>query len=193
MTKQFSLDTAHPLSVVRSLPAVLAIPMFAALTAAGAQIAIPVLPVPFTLQTMFVLLSGAFLGARKGAAAQALYLAAGAMGLPVFAGFTGTAFHLAGPTGGYLLAFPAAAFITGAFVDASKGLRRIPLSFRTIAGMALALAVVFAMGVSWLNVFYIHNWQTSLIAGFSTLQLWDAVKLSAAAGIYLAARKGLGK
>ena len=86
---------------------------FTFLTAIASQITIPIKPVPFTLQTMVVVLSGAFLGAKKGFYSQVIYLLAGCLGLPVFAqvpdatiGFA----RLFGPTGGYLLAFPAAAF-----------------------------------------------------------------------------------
>jgi hypothetical protein len=79
---------------------------FAALTAVGARFEIFQYPVPFTLQTMFVLLAGAFLGARNGALSQILYLGVGAVGLPVFAaGGAMGILRLIGPTGGYLLAF----------------------------------------------------------------------------------------
>jgi biotin transport system substrate-specific component len=91
-------------------------------TAASGQLAIPlaVTPVPFTLQPLVVLFAGAALGARLGAASQALFLTLGLAGLPVFAASPilpqGGA-RLLGPTGGYLLAFPLAAFIVGYFVD----------------------------------------------------------------------------
>ena len=88
-------------------------PPFAALTAAGAQIEIPNSPVPFTLQTLFVLLSGALLGPRLGTVSMLAYLGAGAAGLPVFSSFGFGVARLLGPTGGYLLAFPAAAFVAG--------------------------------------------------------------------------------
>ncbi|TSA30356.1 MAG: biotin transporter BioY, partial [Ignavibacteriales bacterium] len=86
---------------------------FSVLTALSAQVAVPTQPVPFTLQTMLVLLSGAFLGSRNGAYSQILYLAVGVMGVPVFAGFTYGIAKLFGPTGGYLLTFPFAAFLVG--------------------------------------------------------------------------------
>lgn len=73
---------------------------FAGLTALGAQIEVPNYPVPFTLQTFFVLLAGAFLGVRNGSIAQVVYLAVGALGLPVFAGGTFGIAKLLGPTGG---------------------------------------------------------------------------------------------
>ncbi|HCV42854.1 MAG TPA: BioY family transporter, partial [Bacteroidetes bacterium] len=84
------------------------IALFAATTAIGARVEIPHQPVPYTLQTMFVILSGAFLGARNGAMSQAVYLISGVLGAPVFSmGGFGLAWFL-GPTGGYLLSFPIA-------------------------------------------------------------------------------------
>src|SRR5512135_696659 len=82
---------------------------FAVATAVAARVEIPHQPVPYTLQTMVVLLSGAFLGARNGALSQLLYLCGGAVGLPLFAGGAFGVAPFIGPTGGYLLAFPAAA------------------------------------------------------------------------------------
>jgi len=91
------------------------ITLFAALTAIGARVAIPLpfTPVPVTLQVLFPLLAGLLLGSRRGALSQAEYVAAGLAGLPIFAkGGSGLAYFL-GPTGGYLLGFIAAAFVVG--------------------------------------------------------------------------------
>ena len=96
-----------------------AVLFFAALTAAAAQVSVP-LPftqVPFTFQPTVVLLSGLMLGPRLGAASQILYLAAGIAGLPVFAASPVLplgAWRLLGPTGGYLMSYPLAAFVAGA-------------------------------------------------------------------------------
>ncbi len=123
------------------------------LTAAAAQVSIPLpfTPVPFTLQPMIVLLGGAVLGARLGAASQLLYLAAGLAGLPVFAASPllppGVA-RLLGPTGGYLLAYPFAAALTGLLAE--RGLDR--RYFGAVTAMALGLVVIFAGGVAWLAV-----------------------------------------
>src|ERR1700730_13994960 len=103
-----------PLDLVRQVGLVIG---FSLLTAAAAQVVIPIGPVPITGQTFAVLLTGALLGSRLGAAAIIAYLVEGASGLPFFAGGTGGIAHLLGPTGGYLVAFPAAAFITGAFAE----------------------------------------------------------------------------
>ena len=99
------------------------ITVFAILTSLSAQVAIPAKPVPFTLQTLLVLLSGALLGSRNGAYSQFLYLLMGIVGLPVFAqipdaplGFS----RIIGPTGGYLLAFPIAAYLVGFLIEKRK-------------------------------------------------------------------------
>lgn len=115
------------------------------LVALFAQISIPLQPVPVTGQTFAVLLVGALLGSRRGGAAMIAYLAEGAMGLPVFAqGKSGLA--LAGPTGGYLIGFVAAAFVTG--LMAERGWDRKPLT--TAAAMGIGNLVIYALGVSWL-------------------------------------------
>jgi biotin transport system substrate-specific component len=121
------------------------------LTAAAAQISIPLpfTPVPFTLQPMIVLLGGAVLGSRLGMASQVLYLLAGIAGLPVFAAspvLPQGALRLLGPTGGYLLSYPLAAFIAGALAE--RGFDR--RYFTSVLAMAAGLVVIFTCGVLWL-------------------------------------------
>src|SRR5580704_13766895 len=110
------------LSHDRSL-ALLGIVGFSAALAAASQVAIPLpgTPVPLTLQPLLVVVAGMMLGPVNGAVSMLLYLAAGAAGLPVFApmGAPGIA-RLLGPTGGYLLAYPAAAYIAGACVARTR-------------------------------------------------------------------------
>jgi len=121
------------------------------LTAIAAQISIPLpfTPVPFTLQPMVVLLGGAALGSRLGLASQILYLAAGLAGLPVFAaspilpqGFA----RLLGPTGGYLMSYPIAAFVAGYLAERGFD-RRYATS---VLAMFAGLAIIFTFGVLWL-------------------------------------------
>jgi len=179
-----TVDNVFALPASRALSTTVWIGSFALLTALGAQIVLPTIPVPFTLQTFFVLLSGALLGPRKGAAAQMSYLALGATGLPVYAGLAGGFPYLLGPTGGYLIAFPFAAYITGALLYESTLLRRLPRSIGAVIAMVLGMVVIFTMGVTQLNYVFINDWNASIAAGFVSLQVWDAVKIAAAAGIY---------
>src|SRR2546429_9113927 len=103
-----------PLDLVKQVGLVIG---FSLLTALAAQAIIPIGPIPITGQTFAVLLTGALLGSRLGAMAMIAYLVEGASGLPFFSGGHGGLLHLMGPTGGYLIAFPAAAYITGAFAE----------------------------------------------------------------------------
>jgi biotin transport system substrate-specific component len=129
---------ARTQAAARLAPRIIAVVVGAAVVALAAQFAVP-LPftvVPLTLQPLAVLAVGGLLGPRGGAAALTLYLAAGAAGLPVFAGGAGGAWHLIGPTGGYLLAFPVAAAVTGWLCGRADG--------RT-GGVAVALILVAAV------------------------------------------------
>ena len=151
---------------------------FTALTAVGAQVQIPHQPVPYTLQTFFVLLGAAFLGSRNGSLSQLLYLGIGLAGVPVFSGGSFGLARLIGPSGGYLLSFPVAAIVVGYVVQRRTGY------FWTLVGMFLGLVVVFTCGAAFLNFFYLHNFQESFVSGFLIFSWWDLVKLTAAAAIY---------
>jgi biotin transport system substrate-specific component len=120
-------------------------------TTIAARLALPLpwSPVPLTGQTFAVLLSGALLGARRGAMSQALYLAQGALGLPVFAGGVAGAAALVGPTAGYLVAFPLAAWVTGSLAERGWD-RRFDT---TVAAMLAGSAVILACGTSTLALF----------------------------------------
>lgn len=133
---------------------VASVALFAALTAAAAQVSIPLpfTPVPFTLQPMVVLLGGAVLGSRLGMSAQVLYLLAGIAGLPVFAAsavLPQGVLRLLGPTGGYLMSYPFAAFLTGWLAERGFD-RRYGTS---VIAMACGLGVIFAAGIVWLAFF----------------------------------------
>jgi biotin transport system substrate-specific component len=152
------------------------IALFAAVTAAAAQVEIPHQPIPFTLQTFAVLLSGAMLGARNGALSQLLYLAFGLLGLPVYAQFGSGVLHIVGPTGGYLLAFPIAAFVVGYLYSNRSYLR-------SVISMLIGLLIIFSLGTIQLYVVYYHNLSTAISNGFLIFTWWDGVKLVGAAGI----------
>lgn len=118
---------------------------FALALAAASQLAIPLpnTPVPLTLQPMLVVLAGLWLGPRAAAASMLLYLAAGAAGLPVFTPFGAPgAARLLGPTGGYLLAYPLAAWLTSRLAMQASSYRRRALA--TFAGMVVLYAGGFA-------------------------------------------------
>jgi biotin transport system substrate-specific component len=154
----------------------LSVAFVAVLTAAAAQLSFPLpfTPVPFTIQPMIVLIGAAVLGSRLGAFSQIIYLTLGIAGLPVFAfspelpqGFA----RLLGPTGGYLMAYPVAAFLTGLLAE--RGLDRRYLT--SILAMSVGLAVVFAGGVMWIARF--SGMETALATGLYPFVVVDIVKV----------------
>lgn len=150
----------------------------AAATAASAQWQIPHHPVPYTLQTLIVMLTGAFLGARNGALSQLLYLGAGALGAPVFSGWSAGIGTLLGPTGGYLVAFPAAAAVVGFLTQRRGGF------ISSLGSMAAGLLLIFVCGTLQLHAFFLHDWGVALSSGFLIFSWWDLLKLFAAATTY---------
>jgi biotin transport system substrate-specific component len=147
---------------------------------AQVRIPMPFTPVPITGQTFAVLLVGAVLGSRRGAASLLLYLLMGLVGLPFFAGGASGLAYLLGPTGGYLVGFIVAAYLVGLL--AARGLdRRIPSAL--LAFLAGEL-VIYLFGVAWLSVFL--GLPHAIAAGFLPFIIGDAVKL-AAAGLVLPA------
>src|SRR3989338_9308165 len=126
--------------------------LFAALTGVVAWFKIPLqfTPVPITLQTLLVLMSGAMLGPAYGALAMIIYLILGAIGLPVFAGGSSGFGTLLGPSGGYLLSYPIAAFIIGKMLEKkklSKFLKFISFILIIILVVLVALDAIFKIGI----------------------------------------------
>ncbi len=155
--------------------------LLAALTAVGAFIALPIGPVPIVLQNMFVLLAGILLGPRWGTAAVALYLLAGAVGLPVFAGGAGGLARFAGPTGGYLVSYLPAAALVGLIASPRRPL--------TDAVAALAgVLVVYCFGVPWLKFLTGMSWGKSLAVGMYPFIIGDLLKAAACVPIARAIR-----
>ncbi len=135
-----------PLDSTRSAGLVIVFSLF---IAAAAQFSIHIGPVPITGQSFAVLLTGALLGPRLGAAAVIAYLIEGAVGLPFFApGGAPGLLRFFGPTGGYLVAFPAAAYIVGAFSEHGWD-KRYPTA---VAAMAIGSAIIFLGGWAWFSV-----------------------------------------
>jgi biotin transporter BioY len=135
----------YPVDWTRSVSIVVA---FSLLVALSAQVVIPIGPVPITGQSFAVLLTGALLGSRLGAMAMIVYLVEGVSGLPFFYGGHGGLGHLLGPTGGYLVAFPAAAFITGAFAENGWD-KRFPTA---VVAMAIGSIVIMLSGWAWFSL-----------------------------------------
>jgi biotin transport system substrate-specific component len=170
---------------------ILMVVVFSAFVALSARVAIPWWPVPMTLQPLAVLFTGAVLGSRRGVLALALYLAEGAVGLPVFAGGAGIAYML-GPTGGYLVSYPVAAGLVGWLAE--RGWDR-KLAW-TAAAMTLGLLVIYAFGVVWLVGFLGELW-TALVQGMLIFIPGDLVKIAIATlalpGGWALARRGGGR
>ena len=161
-----------------------AVVLAAMLTAAAAQFTstLPFTAVPFTLAPLAVMLTGAALGSRLGFLSQALYLAAGAAGLAVFAPsviLPPGAGRLVGPTGGYLMAYPVAAFVTGWLAE--RGWDRRYLT--SLASMLAGLAVIFAGGVSWLSLMPGQTIASAIAGGFLPYIAMDLVKAAIAAKV----------
>ena len=170
------------------------IALFAALTGAGAFIAIPVGPVPIVLQNIFAVLAGVVLGPVMGGAAVGLYLLAGIIGLPVFAGGTGGIARFAGPTGGFLIGYFLAALVAGLIAgkpfrnssirNSSKGRSensRLAAGLpRLITAVAAGLLVVYVPGVLWLKISGGLSWTRALLAGFVPFIIGDILKGGAA-------------
>ena len=161
--------------------------LFAALTAVGAYISIPVGPVPIVLQSLFILLAGLLLGSTWGVAGVGIYLLAGAFGLPVFAGGTGGIGRFFGPTGGYLIGFLPAVYITGLISERRKKNVLIDV-FAMICGSVL----IYAFGVSWLKVITGMSLNRAVAVGMLPFLPGDALKIAAAAFIARSVRPLIG-
>ncbi len=145
----------------------------------SAKIQIPFVPVPMTLQTLVVLIIGMAYGWRLGAATVALYLAQGAIGLPVFAGTPEKGIGLAymiGPTGGFLIGFLLAALAVGYLAERGWD-RNI---FTTAGAMLIGNALIYVPGLFWLASF-VGGWSKSIEYGITPFILGDLFKLVLAA------------
>jgi biotin transport system substrate-specific component len=151
--------------------------LFAALIAAGTFIAIPLpfSPVPIVLQNLFALLAGLVLGPVLGAASVALYLAAGIIGAPVFAGASGGIVRLIGPTGGFLIGYLLAAFIAG-LIAGFPGPGQKTAFWRIIAAVCAGLLIVYVPGVAWLKLSTGRTWAAALAGGFIPFIAGDIAK-----------------
>lgn len=167
---------------------------FTGITAASAQIAIPLgfTPVPVTLQVLAVLLSGLVLGSRWGAVSMMQYLALGALGMPVFAGLSGGPAPLCGPTAGYLVGFVPAAFAAGWIMERFDSRSRFGAWLAGIAG----IGVIYVCGASWLSVWMAMfsssevTLRTVWMAGIAPFIGIDLLKAITASGLAVGGRAG---
>ncbi|MFI5339451.1 MAG: biotin transporter BioY [Candidatus Methylomirabilales bacterium] len=174
--------------VQRAVSGTIGVAAFAVMTALGAHVRIPLpwTPVPITLQTFFVQLAGATLGPTLGPASQAVYLLAGATGLPVFAGGGSGLLHLLrGVTTGYLIGFVVATALVGRLVR----LRRDPGFQWILLSMAAGSLVVYACGVFWLAWSLGLSLPSAIAQGMLPFLVGDAVKTCAAAGLFRGYRR----
>ncbi|SHH36249.1 biotin transporter BioY [Tepidibacter thalassicus] len=144
--------------------------LFAAITAITSQITIPIQPVPITFQVLAVALAGALLGKKYGFISQIVFLLLGAIGIPVFAEFKGGLNIIAGPTGGYLLAYPLAAYITGYFSE-KEGIVNISI------GMILGLIIIYILGMLQLKFILNLSLQKAFMVGVAPFLILDLIKL----------------
>ena len=165
-----------PIDFVRQVGLVIG---FSLLTALAAQIVIPVGPIPITGQTFAVLLTGALLGSRLGAITMVVYLLEGVSGLPFFNGASGGFWHLMGPTGGYLVAFPAAAFITGAFAEHEWDRRFLTAA----AAMAIGSVVIMLAGWLWFSLVMRTSPALTLFDSVLKFVPGDIIKICLAAAV----------
>jgi biotin transport system substrate-specific component len=151
--------------------------LFAALTAVGAfiKIPIPISPVPITLQVFFVLLAGLVLGARWGGTSMVVYVMLGVIGLPVFSGGSSGLGILLGPTGGYIIGFVAGAFVTGLIYNKANDSKTA-----TIGAMIGGLAVIYLLGVMQLSFVANMTLQQAVAVGMLPFLIGDAIKIVAA-------------
>ena len=140
---------------------------------------LPFTPVPITLQTLAVLLTGAALGSRRGGLAMIVYLLEGAAGLPFFENGTGGLVHLIGVTGGYLWAFPIAAFVVGLLCERGLDRRILTSAFAMLPGTL----IIYAIGVSWLAIALHISFATALVFGLVPFIPGDLLKLVIAAAL----------
>ena len=176
---------------------VAAVLFIAAATAAAAQVSVPLplTPVPLVLQDMVVLIGGMALGSRLGMTAMLVYLAAGMVGLPVFAASATLPqgpLRLLGPTGGYLIAYPFAAFVTGYLAE--RGFDR--RFWTSVVAMFAGLVVIFAGGVSWMALFMRPaglGFDAALRAGLYPFLLGDVFKIILGASVMPAVWKLFGQ
>ena len=177
-----------PIPLPAAISRFLGMGLFVLLTTLGAFIRIPLpfTPVPVTLQTLFVLLAGAFLGCEWGASAMGLYLLVGTCGVPVFAGASCGLLYLLGPTGGYLLGFVVGAWIIGCVIGSGT----TPSWRRILSGIILAVLAIYALGITQLMLWGRWTMTQAIYLGFLPFLPGEILKIVVAFWIIKGMRRG---
>jgi biotin transport system substrate-specific component len=177
-TQAFSTPQERALEASRQVALVVGASLVVALCARITIPLMPLTPVPLTVQNLGVLLVGLLLGSRRGFAALALYLAEGAVGLPVFSPIgPGGIAQLLGPTGGFLMVYPFVAFLAGYVFE-----RRTKSFLRAAIAGLLAEMLLFAGGLTWLYVFT-HSLAKAAYLGLYWFIAAEIIKVMFAAAI----------
>jgi biotin transport system substrate-specific component len=170
----------------------ISLPLFAAMIAVGSYISIPVGPVPIVMQNFFVLLSGLVLGPSAAGASVCLFLLMGISGLPVFAGAAGGIAHFAAPSAGFLVSYPAGAWLCGflsgilrsnqteAEIPAGKKTRGFILYGKELCAVFAAEVLIFGIGLLWLKIRLDLDWPKTFAIGFLPFLPGDLIKTLAA-------------
>ncbi|WP_249872110.1 biotin transporter BioY [Oceanobacillus saliphilus] len=160
--------------------------IFAAITAILAQVEIPLPLIPISGQTLAVGIAATVLGSRQGALAMVCYAAIGAVGLPVFAGFSGGPQVLVGPSGGYIFGFVAAAYVTGLILEKTKFTIRMAMIANTVG-----MIVTLFFGTIQLKFVLDLGWNTALAAGVYPFIVVGLIKAYLASWIGITVRQRL--
>ena len=155
------------------------ISLFAALTAVGAFISIPIYPVPLTLQTLFTLLAAMTLGSVMGASSQIIYVLLGVIGLPVFAGFKAGIGILFGPTGGFLFGFIVSAYVIGKIIEVKKEKN---IFYYLLAGI-IGTIILYIIGITQLSLVTGIGIKKAITVGMLPFLPGDILKIIAASFI----------
>lgn len=178
------METALKKEIVldKNLCRLLALIVFVILTSLGAfvRIPLPFTPVPVTLQTFFVLLSGALLGGNLGAATQLTYALLGISGIPIFTGAGSGIVYLLGPTGGYIFGFVLSALFVGRLIKRSQN-----NLFYAFCILCLGDVIILSCGIIWLKLLLGYQLTKLLFIGFIPFIPGDLLKAGVAAILYL--------
>jgi len=161
--------------------------LFAALTAVGAFISIPIYPVPLTLQTLFSLLAGMTLGSVMAASSQIIYVLLGVIGLPVFAGFKAGIGILFGPTGGFLLGFMISAYVIGKIIELKKEKN---IFYYFLAGLS-GTVIIYIIGITQLSLVTGIGVKKAITVGMLPFLPGDILKIVAASFIASKLKKAI--